>query len=123
MTEARILIVEDDSLIKEQLTLQLRGLGYTVFSSAEGQSALAKLRDHPEIDLLLSDVVLPGGMNGRQIADAARAERPDLKVLYTSGYSENAIVHHGRVDPGVDLLVKPYRRATLAAKVRKVLDN
>ncbi|HEV8033667.1 PAS domain-containing protein [Yoonia sp.] len=118
-----ILVVEDDSLIKEQLTAQLRGLGYTVFSSTEGQSALAKLRDHPEIDLLLTDVVLPGGMNGRQIADAARAERPDLKVLYTSGYSENAIVHHGRVDPGVDLLVKPYRRATLAAKVRKVFDD
>lgn len=118
-----ILVVEDDSLIKEQLTSQLRGLGYTVFSAEEGQSALSILRDHPEIDLLLTDVVLPGGMNGRQIADAACAEKPDLKVLYTSGYSENAIVHHGRLDPGVDLLVKPYRRATLAARVRKVLDN
>jgi CheY-like chemotaxis protein len=65
---------------------------------------------------------MPGGMDGRQLADAARKLRPDLRVLFTSGYSENAIVHHGRLDKGVELLSKPYRQQTLAAKLRKVLD-
>ena len=117
-----ILVVEDDHMILLQLAAQLESLGYTVIAASEGPSALAHIRNRSDIDLLLTDVVLPGGMNGRQIADAALAIRPDLKILYTSGYSENAIVHHGRLDSGVELLSKPYRRATLAAKVRKVLD-
>ena len=116
-----ILVVEDDTLIREQLTAQLAGLGYNVIEASEGNSALQVLRERADIDLLFTDIVLPGGMNGRQIADAARAIRPGLKVLYTSGYSENAIDHHGRLDAEVELLSKPYRRSELADKVKKVL--
>jgi PAS domain S-box-containing protein len=118
-----ILVVEDDTLILQQLTAQLTGLGYTVVTASAGPPALDILRARSDIDLLLTDVVLPGGMNGRQIADAAEEIRPSLKVLYTSGYSENAIVHHGRLDRGVNFLGKPYRRTELAAKVREVLDS
>lgn len=117
-----ILVVEDDVLILQQVTAQLRGLGYQVITASEGGPALAVLRERSDVDLLFTDVVLPGGMNGKQIADAAKDIRPKLRVLYTSGYSENAIVHHGRLDSDVELLGKPYRRSELAAKIRKVLD-
>jgi FixJ family two-component response regulator len=80
------------------------------------------LREEPRIDLLFTDVIMPGGMNGPQLAEAAHRMRPELPVLYTSGYTENAIVHHGRVDPGVNLLHKPYRRQTLAEKIRAAID-
>jgi CheY-like chemotaxis protein len=72
---------------------------------------------------MFTDVVMPGGLNGRQLADRVRALRPGMKVLYTSGYSEDAIIHHGRLDASVDLLNKPYRKRDLAMKVRKVLDE
>ncbi|WP_322893427.1 MULTISPECIES: PAS domain S-box protein [unclassified Yoonia] len=118
-----ILVVEDDMLILQQLVAQLADMGYDVITASAGAPALAILRDRADIDLLLTDIILPGGMNGRQIADAALTIRPSLKVLYTSGYSENAIVHHGRLDDGVELLSKPYRRSELSLKVRKVLDS
>ena len=86
-----------------------------------GAQALTILREGQAVDLLFTDVVMPG-MSGRQLADQATALRPGLKVLFTSGYTENAIVHHGRLDPGVDLLSKPYRRRDLAARIRRVLD-
>lgn len=117
-----ILVVEDDSMILQQLMAQLTGLGYKVVTASSGTPALAILRERTDIDLLFTDVVLPGGMNGRQIAEAAQEIRPGLKVLYTSGYSENAIIHHGRLDRGVELLSKPYRRSELAAKLRKVIE-
>jgi DNA-binding response OmpR family regulator len=81
------------------------------------------LASHREVALLLTDVGLPGGMNGRQLADEARRRRADLKVLFTSGYARNAIVHHGRLDIGVGLITKPFAFAELAAKVRAVLDT
>ena len=115
-------MIEDDVLILQQLMAQLTGLGYRVITASAGPPALDILRGRSDIDLLLTDVILPGGMNGRQIADAARVIHPDLKVLFTSGYSENAIVHHGRLDSDVNFLGKPYRRSELAAKVREVLD-
>ncbi len=118
-----ILVVEDDMLILDQLSSQLTGLGYKVLTASEGEPALAILRARADVDLLFTDVMLPGGMNGRQVADEAQRIRPGLKVLYTSGYSENAIIHHGRLDQGVELLSKPYRRAELAVKIRKVLDS
>lgn len=117
-----ILAVEDDALILQQLTAQFSGLGYSVVTASAGAQALDTLRDRPDIDLLFTDVVLPGGMNGRQIAKAAQEIRPGLKILYTSGYSENAFVHQGHLDQDVQLLSKPYRRSELASKVRKVLD-
>ena len=78
---------------------------------------------HREIALLFTDVGLPGGMNGRQLADEARRQTADLKVLFTSGYARNAIVHHGRLDPGVQLMTKPFTFAGLAAKLRQVLAD
>jgi CheY-like chemotaxis protein len=89
-------------------------------NGAQGLEVLAQL---DRVDLLLTDIVMPGGMNGRQLAEKARALRPGLKVLYTSGYSENAIIHHGRLDPGVQLLHKPFRKIELARKVRAVLEG
>jgi len=109
--------------VRDHLVARLIGLGYTVAAAETGPQALRILEQAPYPDLLLTDIVLSGGMNGREIADAARILRPSLKVLFTSGYTENAIIHHGRLDPGVDLLSKPYRRAQLAAKVRKVLGS
>ncbi|WP_372921987.1 response regulator, partial [Roseovarius sp.] len=116
-----ILAVEDDILILQQLTAQLTGMGYDMLTASACDPALAILRERPDIDLLFTDIVLPGGMNGRQIAEAAVEIRLDLKVLYTSGYSDNAVVHDGRLDRDVELLSKPYWRADLAAKVRQVL--
>jgi len=86
-----------------------------------GQGALTILGQRDDIDLLFTDVVMPGGMTGRVLADSARRLRAGLRVLYTSGYTENAIVHHGRLDPGVMLLAKPYRRADLARAIRAAL--
>lgn len=117
-----ILVVEDDKMILQHVTALLTDLGYQVVGASEGLPALAILRERPDIDLLFTDVILTGGMNGRQIADAAQAIRPGLKVLYTSGYSENAIVHHGRLDPEIELLSKPYRRFELATRIRAILD-
>lgn len=118
-----ILLVEDDELVLPYAEAQLRSLGYRVITARNGDQALETLQQHPEIDLLFTDVMMPGGMNGRQLADAAVALRPELRVLYTSGYTENAIIHHGRLDPGVQLLSKPYTRAALARKVRAALGE
>ena len=85
--------------------------------------ALAIIDGAGTIDLLFTDVIMPGGMNGRQLADEALKRRPTLKMLYTSGYTENAIVHHGRLDAGVLLLAKPYRKSDLARMIRTALDN
>lgn len=118
-----ILVVEDDIHVRRFLVRQLRLLGYHIIEAADGDEAYEILQSLPQIDLLFTDVVMPGDMNGRQLADAARVLMPDLKVLFTSGYTEDAIVHNGRLDAGVDLLSKPYRRQEMAAKVRKVLDK
>ncbi|MGM0562112.1 MAG: ATP-binding protein [Pseudomonadota bacterium] len=119
----RILVVEDDTLVREFTTATLTSLGYDVTAVADGTAAKALLETDGSFDLLLCDVVLGGDMNGRQVAEAAHALLPHLKVLYMSGYTENAIVHHGRLDPGARLLQKPFRRADLAMKVREALDN
>ena len=120
--QALVLVVEDDALVRRHVADQLASLGYRVLQAAQGHEGLALLQQHDDVDLLFTDVVMPGGMNGRELAEAARALRPGLKVLYTSGYTENAIVHHGRLDPGVQLLPKPYRNIDLAAKVHAVLQ-
>ncbi len=117
-----ILIAEDDDLVREHLRNQLISLGYQVSVSMSGPEALDILNAHESIDLLLTDIIMPGGMNGRELAEIAQSTRPSLRVLFTSGYTENAIVHQGRLDPGVVLLSKPYTRMELATKVRRVLD-
>lgn len=118
----RILVVEDDSLVREYVVAQLTELGYEVFSAADGKQAMQILKSDQSIDLLLTDVILPERLNGRKIAEYALKLRPSLRVLYTSGYTENSIVHHGRLDPGVLLLSKPYNREELANKVRMALE-
>ncbi|GAP64942.1 hypothetical protein MBSD_n0225 [Mizugakiibacter sediminis] len=118
-----ILLVEDDAQVRAYAREQLVSLGYTVLDAADAREALAMAERRADIDLLFTDVVMPGGMSGKQLADAVRALRPRIKVLYTSGYTDNAIVHHGRLDAGVHLLTKPYRRAELARKVRAILDT
>ncbi|WP_440997577.1 PAS domain S-box protein [Arhodomonas sp. SL1] len=118
-----VLVVEDDPMVRQHAQTRLADLGYRVLSAPDGEAALGMLQGDTEIDLLFTDVVMSGGMNGRELATAATRFRPSLRVLYTSGYTENAIVHHGRLDPGVHLLQKPYRHAEMAAKVREVLDE
>ena len=119
----RILLVEDDELVRAHAVQLLASLGYGVVAANNGPEALDLLRTDVPCDLLFTDVIMPGGMTGPQLAEAARALRPGLPVLYTSGYTENAIIHHGRVDPGINLLHKPYRKPELAAKLRAVLDE
>ncbi|HVW52636.1 MAG TPA: PAS domain S-box protein [Trinickia sp.] len=116
-----ILVVEDDENVRTATNDMLAELGYRVVMAADGASALLLIGEHPEIKLLFTDVGLPGGMNGRQLADAARATRPDLPVLFTTGYARNAIVHQGRLDPGIHLLSKPFTFAELADKLALML--
>ncbi len=116
-----VLMVEDDDMVRRYAYGQLLKLGYRVLEASDGPTALEIVRQHPEIDLLFTDVVMPGEMSGHDLAERALALRPHLKVLYTSGYTENSIVHQGRLDPGVLLLNKPYRRSELASKIREAL--
>jgi CheY-like chemotaxis protein len=117
-----ILAVEDDVDVRAHTSGILRELGYRVLEAANGVAALEIVQNHPEIDLLFTDVGLPGGMNGRQLANAARNLNSKLKVLFTTGYARNAIVHEGRLDPGVQLITKPFTYAGLSEKVRDLLD-
>ena len=116
-----VLVVEDNDMVREYVASQLGSLGYQVMAVSNGVDALDLLEQDPSIDLLFTDVMMPGGINGRQLADRARRFRPELKVLYTSGYTESAIVHQGRLDPGVILLSKPYRLRDLAQAIHQVL--
>jgi PAS domain S-box-containing protein len=116
-----ILVVEDDPLVRSSLITQLQGLGYQTLTAANAAEALAIADTGAPFDLLLTDVIMPGGMNGRELSEEMAKRRSPLKVLFTSGYAENAIIHHGRVDPGVHLLVKPYRKSHLAGMLRQSL--
>jgi len=118
-----ILVVEDEPAVRDYSASSLRDLGYRVLAAADGKAALRLLARDETIALLFTDVGLPGGMTGRQLADAARERRPQLKVLYTTGYARNAIVHGGVLDPGTEMLPKPFSLVTLAGKVRAVLDS
>jgi PAS domain S-box-containing protein len=118
-----ILVVEDDVMVRNYVLTQVQSLGYTTLEAANAAEALALIDANPNIDLLFTDVIMPGHMNGRQLADEAIRRRPALKTLYTSGYTENAIVHHGRLDSGVLLLAKPYRKSELARMIRLALAS
>jgi PAS domain S-box-containing protein len=117
-----VLVVEDDEEVRAYSTETLRELGYHVLEAPNGRAAMQVLESHPEIAVLFTDVGLPGGMNGRQLADELRKSRPNLKVLFTTGYARNAIVHDGRLDPGVELLTKPFTQAALGEKLRDIID-
>jgi signal transduction histidine kinase/CheY-like chemotaxis protein len=118
-----VLVVEDHEDLRSYSTGAVGEMGYHVLEAADAKAALAILDGDVPIDLLFTDVVLPGGMNGRQLADAAVKSRPNLKVLFTTGYTRNAIVHNGQLDQGIQLIGKPFTFSDLAAKVRAVLDG
>ncbi|WP_449384160.1 PAS domain S-box protein [Bradyrhizobium sp. UFLA05-112] len=118
-----ILVVEDDRLVRDYVLAQLHSLGYATLEAANAADALAIVAAGKPFDLLFTDVIMPGKMNGRQLANEILKTRPDLKVVYTSGYTENAIIHHGRLDSGVLLLAKPYRKSDLARILRKALGG
>jgi PAS domain S-box-containing protein len=116
-----ILVVEDDALVRDYVITQLASLGYSTLAASNGPEALHLIDEGAQFDLLFTDVIMPG-MNGRQLSDEAMKRRPSVKVLYTSGYTENAILHHGRLDPDVLLLAKPYRKSDLARMVRQAIE-
>ena len=114
-----ILVVEDDARVRRVTATRLRSLGYQVIEADNGAAALARLVDHPEIAMIFTDVVMPGGMNGDELAEAAVLARPALKVLFTSGYAEPAVARQA-LDAGA-WLKKPYTAAELAEKLREIL--
>jgi CheY-like chemotaxis protein len=116
-----VLVVEDDPDVRDYTVEMVGDLGYSVLSAPDGASALRLLDSHREVSLLFTDVGLPGGMNGRQLAEQALRRHPQLKVLYTTGYARNAIVHQGRLDPGVEVVFKPFTYSDLATKIRQML--
>jgi two-component system, NtrC family, sensor kinase len=117
-----ILVVEDDADVRGYVVETLGGLGYDVLQAATGDEALRLIDEYKSIRLLLTDVVMPG-MNGRQLAEQATQRRPSLKILFMTGYSRNAIVHQGRLDPGVELIQKPLTAQHLGSKVRQALEQ
>lgn len=118
-----ILVVEDEEDVRALVVQMLRELGYDVLEAGNGQTALGLLDERPDIRLLFTDVGLPGGINGQQLAERARVRRPDLRVLYTSGYAPAAMVHQSRPDLDIDVIKKPFTYTTLAARIREVLDR
>ena len=118
-----VLVVEDDPDVRDYTVEMVGDLGYSVLSASDGASALRLLDSNREVSLLFTDVGLPGGMNGRQLAEQALRRQPRLKVLYTTGYARNAIVHQGRLDPGVEVIFKPFTYSDLATKIRRVLEG
>ena len=119
-----ILVCEDDEDVRAYTVEVLRELGYHVIEAPDGPSTLREIEAHEgKIDLLFTDVVLPSGMTGAMLAREAQARRPGLKVLFTTGYARDAIVHDGRLDPGVALITKPFSYTDLAARLRDLLDE
>jgi CheY-like chemotaxis protein len=116
-----ILIVEDDVMVRKYVTTEVQSLGYATLSAGNAAEALAVIDGGADFDLLFTDMIMPGKMNGRQLAEEAAKRRPRLRVLFTSGYTENAIIHNGQLDSGVLLLAKPYRKADLARMLRLAL--
>jgi CheY-like chemotaxis protein len=116
-------VAEDDEEVRATVVEILGELGYRVLKAKDAESALAVIESGAAVDLLFTDVVMPGPLKSSEMAKRAQARLPGLAVLFTSGYTQNAIVHGGRLDPGVELLSKPYDREALARKVRHVLAN
>jgi CheY-like chemotaxis protein len=116
-----ILVVEDDPNVRAYVVEALSGVGYRVVEAGDAEAALTIFASNAEIQLMLTDVVMPG-MNGRALAEAIRQSHPAVKTLFMTGYSRNAIVHQGRLDPGVSLIQKPFSQASLAARIRSLLD-
>ncbi|MBB5696333.1 PAS domain S-box protein [Muricoccus pecuniae] len=118
-----VLVVDDEPTVRMLVTEVLADLGYTAIEAADGPAALRVLQSDVRLDLLVTDVGLPGGMNGREVADAARVSRPGLKVLFITGYAENAVLSHGHLDPGMHILTKPFPMETLATRIRELING
>ncbi|MBP0447845.1 response regulator [Roseomonas sp. SSH11] len=116
-----VLVVDDEPTVRMLVTEVLEELGYTAIEAAAGPAALKVLQSNARIHLLVTDVGLPGGMNGRQLAEAGRAVRPGLKVLFITGYAENAVINHGHLEPGMHMLTKPFAMDTLASRIRGLI--
>jgi DNA-binding response OmpR family regulator len=116
-----VLVVDDEPSVRMLVAEVLDELGYSAIEASDGMSALKVLRSDVRIDLLITDIGLPGGLNGRQMAEAARANRPDLKVLFITGYGENAAISNGHLEPGMHVLTKPFAVDILAARIRSII--
>jgi CheY-like chemotaxis protein len=118
-----VLVVDDEPSVRLLVTEILEDLGYSAIEAADSTAGLTVLRSDARIDLLISDVGLPGGLNGRQMADAAREGRPDLKVLFITGYAENAAISNGQLEPGMHIVTKPFAMDHLAARIQSILSK
>ncbi|PZU10025.1 ATP-binding protein [Sphingomonas sp.] len=116
-----VLVVDDEPTVRMLIVDTLEELGYACIEAGDGPAGLRILQGSERIDLLITDVGLPGGLNGRQVADAARAIRPDLKVLFITGYAENAVLNHGHIERGMEVLTKPFRVADLSGRIERLL--
>jgi CheY-like chemotaxis protein len=116
-----VLVVDDEPTVRMLVAEVLGELGYAAIEATDGAAGLEVLRSDARIDLLVTDVGLPGGMNGRQLADAARELRPGLKVLFITGYAENAVISHGHLEPGMQVMTKPFAMEALAARIRTII--
>jgi len=118
-----VLVVDDEPTVRMLVTEVLEDLGYKAIEAADGAAGLHVLQSDARIDLLVTDVGLPGGMNGRQLADAARVARSGLKVLFITGYAENAVLSQEHLDPGMHVLIKPFAMEALASRIKNLIDN
>ena len=118
-----MLVIDDEPTIRMLVAEVLAESGYAVIEAPDGPTGLRILESNTKIDLLITDVGLPGGLNGRQVADAARVTRPELKVLFITGYAENAIIRRGRLENGMFVLTKPFQMEVLADRIRKIIEN
>jgi CheY-like chemotaxis protein len=118
-----VLVIDDEPTIRMLVAEVLAESGYAVIEAPDGPAGLKVLESNARIDLLITDVGLPGGMNGRQVADAARLSRPDLKVLFITGYAENAVIGRGRLDSGMFVLTKPFQMEVLAGRIREIIET
>ncbi len=116
-----VLVVDDEPTVRMLVAEVLEDLGYTAIDAADGAAGLKALRSGARVDLLITDVGLPGGMNGRQVADAARGLRPGLKVLFITGYTENAVFSQGHLEPGMHVLTKPFAMEALASRIKDLI--
>ena len=118
-----VLVVDDEPTVRMLVTEVLKDLGCTAIEAADGAAGIEVLQSDVRIDLLVTDVGLPGGMNGRQMADAARVSRPGLKVLFITGYAENAVVGNGHLDPGMHVMTKPFAMEALANRIKDLISG
>jgi CheY-like chemotaxis protein len=119
--EATVLVIDDEPAVRMLVAEVLEDLGCRALEAADGPAGLKLLRSEARIDLLVTDVGLPGGLNGRQVADAARAVRPGLSVLFITGYAENAVIGDGRLEPGLHVVAKPFSLGLLTKRIRDLL--